>query len=62
MAFVLEPAGRVIAEIEFDSHEAMADFTPPDWFGLEVTEDHNYSNASLALRAPDEPSTPAPAD
>jgi CYTH domain-containing protein/CHAD domain-containing protein len=41
--------GLVIAEVEFPSADALAEFTPPDWFGIEVTDDGRYSNASLAL-------------
>jgi CYTH domain-containing protein/CHAD domain-containing protein len=47
--FAGELAGLVFAEVEFDSSEALAAFTPPDWFGPEVTDDGRYTNASLAL-------------
>ena len=43
--------GLVLAEVEFDSSELMADFVPPDWFGDEVTDDVSYTNASLAVRS-----------
>jgi CYTH domain-containing protein/CHAD domain-containing protein len=42
--------GLVMAEVEFDSVDAMESFEPPDWFGLDVTDDDGYTNASLALR------------
>ena len=47
--------GLIIAEVEFDSPESLTGFTPPGWFGTEVTDDGRYSNASLALhgRPPD---------
>ncbi len=41
--------GLVMAEVEFDSAEAMAAFEPPPWFGRDVTDDGRYTNASLAL-------------
>ncbi len=42
--------GLVFAEVEFDSRDDLDAFEPPDWFGLEVTDDGRYTNASLALR------------
>ena len=44
--------GLVVAEVEFDSDDALAAFRPPDWFGPEVTDDETYTNASLAANAP----------
>ncbi|HET6568691.1 MAG TPA: CYTH domain-containing protein [Rhodothermales bacterium] len=41
-------AGLRICEVEFASVEAAGAFTPPDWFGAEVTSDLRYSNYSLA--------------
>ncbi|MRS11987.1 MAG: CYTH domain-containing protein [Actinobacteria bacterium] len=41
-------AGLIIAEAEFTTLEQALAFVPPAWFGTEVTEDHLYSNASLA--------------
>jgi adenylate cyclase len=40
--------GLVRAEVEFDSEEAARRFSPPAWFGREVTDDPRWSNASLA--------------
>jgi CYTH domain-containing protein/CHAD domain-containing protein len=40
--------GLVIAEVEFDSAEALESFTPPAWFGREVSDDPRYANAALA--------------
>jgi len=41
--------GLRVVEVEFDSEPAAARFTPPDWFGPEVTGDARYSNRLLAL-------------
>jgi CYTH domain-containing protein len=42
-------AGLIIAEVEFMSASASAQFAPPQWLGAEVTEDRCYKNANLAL-------------
>jgi adenylate cyclase len=42
-------AGLVVAEVEFDSEVEAEAFTPPGWFGREVTADARYRNAALAL-------------
>jgi len=41
--------GLVVAEVEFASEEDSARFTPPGWFGEEVTHDARYGNKHLAL-------------
>ena len=41
-------AGLVVAEVEFNSRKESAAFSPPDWFGKEVTEDEDYKNVNLA--------------
>ena len=41
--------GLMFAEVEFHSDQALAAFTPPSWFGREVTDDLGYTNASLAM-------------
>jgi len=41
--------GLVLAEVEFESTEALEAFEAPEWFGLEVTDDGRYTNAALAL-------------
>jgi len=41
--------GLIVAEVEFSTLEQAHAFEPPAWFGLEVTEDPAYTNASLAL-------------
>jgi adenylate cyclase len=43
-------AGLVVAEVEFKSTEESQRFSPPDWFGKEVTEDKYYKNSHLALK------------
>ena len=41
-------AGLCTAEVEFDTeHDAVA-FSPPTWFGREVTQEPGWSNAALA--------------
>jgi adenylate cyclase len=41
--------GLIVAEVEFSSADESARFTPPPWFGGEVTEDERYKNVNLAL-------------
>ncbi len=38
----------VTVEVEFESEEQALAFTPPEWFGLDVTSDVNYKNFSLS--------------
>ena len=40
--------GLVTAEVEFESLEASDGFSPPDWFGREITDDLRYKNQALA--------------
>lgn len=42
-------AGMVLIEIEFDDEESAHAFTPPSWFGREVTTDPAYQNQRLAI-------------
>lgn len=42
-------AGLVVAEVEFRSEGEAEAFTPPGWFGADVTTDARYRNAALAL-------------
>ena len=42
-------AGLVLAEVEFPSEEAALAFTPPEWFGREVTYTGEYQNSVLAM-------------
>jgi CYTH domain-containing protein len=43
--------GLVVVEVEFSSPDAAARFTPPRWFGDEVTGDARFANATLASEA-----------
>lgn len=42
-------APLIIVEVEFDSIDAANSFTPPEWFGEDVTESRKYHNSNLAL-------------
>jgi adenylate cyclase len=41
--------GLYLAEVEFGSVRDSEKFSPPAWFGREVTEDKRYKNKNLAL-------------
>jgi adenylate cyclase len=41
-------AGLVVAEVEFPSRQEAEEFSPPAWFGDELTGDPRWSNAGLA--------------
>ena len=43
-----ELAGLIVAEVEFGSSDDALNFTPPDWFGKEITNDQSYKNRALA--------------
>ncbi len=45
-------APLILAEVEFDTIDAAQAFTPPDWFGEDVTEDRRYSNSYLSEHLP----------
>ena len=45
-------AGLVIVEVEFPDEDAARRFTPPEWFGVEVTGTAGWSNAELAVHGP----------
>ncbi|MCD8018177.1 MAG: CYTH domain-containing protein [Clostridiales bacterium] len=42
--------GFVMAEIEFPDLESADNYTPPAWFGREVTMDPRFHNSSLSQR------------
>ncbi len=42
-------SGLVTAEVEFESLSASDSFTPPEWFGTEITRDERFKNKNLAL-------------
>ena len=37
-------------EVEFESLEEAESFTPPEWFGKDVSEDNRYKNSSLYIK------------
>ena len=41
-------AGLCVAEVEFDSRASATAFSPPTWFGRELTGEPGWSNAALA--------------
>lgn len=41
-------AGMLLVEVEFDSIEQANNFTPPDWFGKDVTHEKKYHNSYLS--------------
>jgi CYTH domain-containing protein len=43
--------GLRVVEVEFPSIARAEAFVPPAWFGAEITDDPEYRNANLALRA-----------
>jgi CYTH domain-containing protein len=42
-------AGLFLVEVEFVSVDDARQFKPPDWFGVDVTEDRRYKNKHLAV-------------
>ncbi|MBR2186349.1 MAG: CYTH domain-containing protein [Lachnospiraceae bacterium] len=40
--------GLIIAEVEFDTEDEAVFFTPPEWFGKDVTGVPKYKNACMA--------------
>lgn len=47
-------AGLSFVEVEFKSEEEMNNFTPPDWFGVDVTQEDFSANVFLAGKTADE--------
>ncbi len=43
-------APLLLAEVEFETEAEALAFTPPDWFGKDVTTDSNYHNSNMAMR------------
>jgi CYTH domain-containing protein len=41
-------AGLMVAEVEFKSRKEAIAFSPPEWFGKEVTTNKRYKNVNLA--------------
>ncbi|NBH13801.1 CYTH domain-containing protein [Lachnospiraceae bacterium] len=48
--FAGELAPLILAEVEFDTEEAAHAFTPPDWFGKDVTYSTDYHNSVLSQK------------
>lgn len=46
-----EYAGLKVVEVEFPNVEMANNFTPPEWFGEDVTEKIDYTNMALAYRS-----------
>lgn len=42
-------ANLIVAEVEFQSKNESKAFTPPEWFGEEITENEEFKNRNLAL-------------
>lgn len=47
-------AGFLMAEIEFPTLEEANNYTPPAWFGCDVTMDPRFHNSSMSARSPEE--------
>lgn len=45
-----EYTGLKLVEVEFPNVEMANNFTPPSWFGEDVTEKIDYNNSTLAYR------------
>lgn len=45
--------GLMLAEVEFETEAAALAFTPPAWFGEDVTFSGRYQNSRLCLEQPD---------
>ena len=43
-------SGLLTVEVEFANVDDMNSFTPPEWFGRDVSEESMYKNSSLAIR------------
>ena len=46
---VFDDISLVLVEVEFDSEEQAVSFTPPEWFGEDVTAASEYKNRNIAL-------------
>ena len=42
----------ILAEVEFKSEEDALSFTPPEWFGRDVTWSGEYQNSRLSIADP----------
>ena len=44
-----EYQGLCTVEVEFDNEEEMLNFEPPEWFGMDVSEEAVYKNSFLCM-------------
>ncbi|WP_033151766.1 CYTH domain-containing protein [Pseudobutyrivibrio ruminis] len=44
--------GLIMAEVEFPTEEEANSFTPPEWFGEDVTNDRRYHNSNMIFGNP----------
>ncbi len=44
--------GLVLAEVEFEDEESALSYTPPSWFGEDVTYSSKYHNSTLSTSDP----------
>jgi len=42
--------GLIFAEVEFDTLDEATSFTPPEWFGEDVTKNREYTNSYLSQK------------
>ena len=45
-------SGLIMAEVEFPNEEEANSFTPPAWFGEDVTNDRRYHNSNMIFGNP----------
>ena len=43
-------SGLLLAEVEFSSEAEALAYTPPAWFGKDVTNDASYHNSNMAMK------------
>lgn len=43
-------SGLLLAEVEFSSEAEALAYTPPAWFGKDVTKDASYHNSNMAMK------------
>ena len=48
--FHQEYEGLLLAEVEFPDEASALSFTPPEWFGTDVTFSSEYHNSTLSLK------------
>lgn len=41
--------GLITVEVEFESMESALFFTPPQWFGIDISSDFRYANSNLCI-------------